>query len=127
MTTEKSTLHSLFMSASTSGDPSADFRTRAVAEENYKIERRRQDLAEQTSALNTPEKRIRIWEQLHVLGLPLQEAHPLLTLIARETGLTMEQVQAEQQQRLAAPKGGMERARGINDPYCVLAAGAKSK
>ena len=111
----------------TIGESSFDYRAQAAAKEEHKIELRRQHLAEQTSELNTPDKRIRIWEQLHVLDLPLEQAHPLLGLIARETGLTMEQVQTEQQQRLAMPKSGPDKASVVKDPYCVLTGGAKAK
>jgi hypothetical protein len=59
----------------------------------------------QSSSLHTPEERIRLWEQLHVLSLPRASTHPLLSLIASQTALTLQQVRDEQQRRASM---GME-------------------
>jgi hypothetical protein len=60
-------------------------------------------LIEQSSTLNTPQERIRIWEQLHAITLPRDTAHRLIGVIAAQTGLTTAQIREEQQQRAAAP------------------------
>jgi hypothetical protein len=43
--------------------------------------------------------RITTWERLHALSLPRSPDHPLIRLIARETGLTIGQVHDEQGRR----------------------------
>jgi hypothetical protein len=84
------------------GDLIADFRTRLAIIQAESIERRRKELAEQISVLNTPDARIRIWERLHELALPRTPTHPLMRIIAAHTGLTIEQVCEEQTRRKSA-------------------------
>ena len=74
---------------------------RLAREENERSEKRRQDLAEQRSALNPPEVRIRTWERIHQLRMPSDPAHPILDVIAVSTRLTLEEVRAEQRTRAA--------------------------
>ena len=74
---------------------------RLAREENERSEKRRQDLAEQRSALNPPEVRIRTWERIHQLRMPSDPAHPILDVIAVSTRLTLEEVQEEQRTRAA--------------------------
>ena len=57
--------------------------------------------AEQSSTLNSPDVRIRAWEKVHGLRLPSDTAHPILEIIAADTGLAISQVREEQQARLA--------------------------
>jgi hypothetical protein len=87
------------------GERDADFRARLALQHAEAVERRRQELLEQTSMLNTPEQRIRVWERLHEVRLPRSPAHRLLHVIADDTGLTHDQVLTEQQRRTlpAAP------------------------
>jgi hypothetical protein len=59
-------------------------------------------LASQTSPLNDPEERIRIWEKLHDLRLPRSADHNLVRVIAEQTDLTVQLVQQEQRRRAAA-------------------------
>lgn len=121
MTMEKWAPASTHMPALMSGELIVDYCKRLAMERNYKIERRRQELAEQSSGLNPPGRRIRIWEKLHALALPLETAHPLVRLIANSTGLTLEEVQDEQRQRSTAAATETQTARRvIDDPYCVL-------
>jgi hypothetical protein len=70
-------------------------------EEREKQDRRRLELAEQQSNLNSPEMRIRAWEKVHELRMPTDAAHPILDVIAVATRLTLEQVQEEQRARSA--------------------------
>ena len=64
-------------------------------------ERRRLDLAEQSSRLKTAEERIKIWERIHEVALPRDAAHNLVDIIAANTGLTEADVRDEQQRRAA--------------------------
>lgn len=103
-------------------DPLADHRSRLALEQSDAIERRSRKLAEQTAAMNSPDARLRIWEELHAVNLPREERHPLINVIARDTGLTPDQVRDEQRQRAAAAaerKSTDEEVREIWDPYCT--------
>lgn len=74
-------------------------RTRAeilAAEAAANAAKRRVELDELRSELKTPEQRVRAWERVHGLALPLDPGHPILDLIAVKTRLTMEEVQAVQ-------------------------------
>lgn len=82
----------------------ADYRARLASQKAEASENRRTALAEQVSVLNAPDQRIRIWERLHELGLPVSPDHPLVPIIAAHTELTLVQVRAEQTRRLAARK-----------------------
>ncbi len=81
------------------GELITDYRSRIALERFQAAERRHQRLAEQSSARNTPEMRIRIWEDVHGLRLPKDPAHPVLRAVAMATELTLEQVHEEQRQR----------------------------
>ena len=99
MTFAKMTPHPPRAPTAFTGDLITDYRARLALEQSEAIERRRIDLAEQLSELNTPEQRIRIWERLHALKLPRDSVHPLLRIIATRTGLTLQQIREEQQLR----------------------------
>ena len=79
---------------------------RLALEELERAEKRRQELAEQRSALNPPEVRIRTWERVHQLRMPSDPAHPILEVIAVSTRLTLEEVREEQRARAA--RGGSQ-------------------
>ena len=81
------------------GELITDYRSRIALERFQAAERRHQRLAEQSSARNTPEMRIRIWEDVHGLRLPKDPSHPVLRAVASATELTLEQVHEEQRQR----------------------------
>src|SRR6201996_3419226 len=80
-------------------DPMMDFRARLVHQQAEAAERRRMDLAEQSSRLKTAEERIRIWERIHEVTLPRDAAHRLVDIIATNTGLADSDVRDEQQRR----------------------------
>ena len=80
-------------------DPMMDFRARLAHAQAEAAERRRNDLAEQSSRLNSAEERIRIWERIHEVTLPRDPAHRLVDIIALNTGLTDVEVRDEQQRR----------------------------
>jgi hypothetical protein len=65
--------------------------------------RRDSELESQASPTKNPQERIGIWERLHALRLPRAPGHVLVKVIARQTRLTVGQVQEEQQRRAAKP------------------------
>lgn len=69
-----------------------------AAEAAEKAARRRIELEALRSDLKSPEQRILEWERVHQLRLPLTPNHPILDVIAVDTRLTLEQVQAVQKQ-----------------------------
>jgi hypothetical protein len=77
------------------------YRAPAELEEEKRANERRSELAQQRSELNPPEVRIRAWEKVHGLRLPLDSTHPILEVIAVGTRLTLAQVHAEQLARRA--------------------------
>ena len=81
------------------GEANADFRARIARRQAEVAEVRQRDLIEQASSVNTPDRRIRIWERLHEITMPRDTSHRLLRVIAAQTGLTMAEVQAEQHNR----------------------------
>ena len=85
------------------GEPNADFRARIARRQADAAEVRQRELIEQTSTINSPDLRIRIWERLHEISLPRDSAHRLLGVIAAQTGLTMTQVHDEQRNRANPP------------------------
>jgi ABC-type phosphate transport system auxiliary subunit len=84
------------------GESTADFRTRMAARQAEELEHWQKQLAEQTSVLNSPSERIRVWERRHQIDLPLDPGHRLIKLIASNTGLSAEDVYAEQRLRAEA-------------------------
>jgi hypothetical protein len=76
-----------------------DYRTRLAVEEEARAQQRRLDLAEQCSDTNSPEARIRTWERLHGLRMPLDPTHPILDVIAINTRLRSCDVHAVQAAR----------------------------
>jgi CheY-like chemotaxis protein len=87
--------------AATPSDSTLDYRSRRSLAQLEMAERRKRELAEQSSDLNTPAERIRAWEQAHRLTLPGDSAHPVLSVVADATGLTLKQVHEEQRRRAA--------------------------
>lgn len=81
------------------GELVADYRERLARQQAEASEQRARDLAEQTSTLNTPSDRIRIWERRHGLPLPTNPNHRLLQVVAKGTGLPLEVIRAEQRLR----------------------------
>jgi hypothetical protein len=83
----------------------ADHRARIALEESERLERKQQELLQQTSERSTPAERIRVWERRHGLTLPRDSNHRLLNIVARQTDLALDQVREEQQRRLAPVNG----------------------
>lgn len=86
------------------GESDTNYRRRAEALEAEAAARRQQQIDEQSSPLNSPSVRIRAWERLHQLDLPPDPTHRLVRVIAANTGLTINDVLAEQLERAATPK-----------------------
>lgn len=80
---------------------STEHRAAVRREEELRLAERQQRLASQESSLASPEDRIRIWEQLHALKLPLATAHSLVRVVAMQTKLAIEDVHTEQARRAA--------------------------
>jgi hypothetical protein len=79
-------------------DPSD--RTAAILRANQERAAARQSQIEALAAPGTSaDERIRLWERLHGLNLPRDAQHKLLRIIARDTQLTLRQVQDEQSRR----------------------------
>jgi len=87
------------------GDATISYRGRIASRQAEALEHWRIQLAEQSSALNSPAARIRIWERRHQIALPRDPEHRLIELIAANTGLSAEEVHAEQRFRAEAPEG----------------------
>lgn len=79
-----------------------DHRARVAIEADARMEKRRAEQEEQRASSSTPEARIRAWEKVHGLRLPLDADHPIVTVVAIETHLTVHEVQQEQHTRKAA-------------------------
>jgi hypothetical protein len=67
--------------------------------QDERAKKRRLELAEQRSDLNSPEVRIRLWEKVHELRLPSDPRHPILDVIAVSTRLRLVEVQEVQRMR----------------------------
>jgi hypothetical protein len=80
-----------------------DSRKAAQLAELERIARRQSELEAQASPESDPQRRIQLWERLHALSLPRQPGHPLVRLIAGQTGLTVREVCDEQGRRAATP------------------------
>lgn len=77
----------------------ADRRQAMQREEEERAAARLQALVAQASSESDPQTRIATWERLHALSLPRAPEHALVILIARQTRLTIDQVQEEQRRR----------------------------
>lgn len=80
----------------------SDRRAAVQREEAERAAERQEQIASQCSPLNSPEDRIRIWERLHAVSLPLSSTHRLVRVIATQTELSVQQVQEEQRRRAHA-------------------------
>jgi hypothetical protein len=79
----------------------SDYRERRALEESERAEKKRLASAEQYSALNSADLRIRAWEKVHQLRMPSDPSHPALAAIATATQLTLEDIRNEQRLRVA--------------------------
>ncbi len=89
-----------FRSLPLAGETQADYRRRVELLQAEALEHREQEISAQCSPLNSAADRIRIWERRHQLRLPRNPDHPLISVIAVGTGLSREEVRAEQRLRV---------------------------
>lgn len=78
-----------------------DFQRRREIEAEQRAERKRLEAAEQTLEQNVAGARIRAWEKVHALRMPVDPHHPILGQIALTTQLSLADVHEEQRIRLA--------------------------
>jgi hypothetical protein len=83
-----------------------EHRQRRADDERERVEVKRLQMADQRSPLNDPNARIRIWETVHGLRLPMSPTHPVLSVIAAATELTLADILAVQRLR-SSPKTGV--------------------
>lgn len=76
-----------------------EHRRRVQQAADERAAQRGSELESQASPMKDPQERIGIWERLHALRLPRSPGHVLVKVIARQTRLTVGQVQEEQQRR----------------------------
>jgi uncharacterized caspase-like protein len=74
-------------------------RAAALRAEQERAELRSSKIEAQASPFTTPQERIRLWEDLHGLRLPVNADHRLVRVIATSTALTVREVQDEQVRR----------------------------
>lgn len=77
----------------------ADFRLQVQRAEQERAAVRESELEAQVSPVKNARERIEIWERLHALQLPRSSSHLLLTVIAKQTQLTIGEVHEEQIRR----------------------------
>jgi hypothetical protein len=78
---------------------SGEYRRKIREAEQQRAALRADELAAQVSPTKDAEERIRIWERLHALRLPRSSGHVLVRVIAKQTRLTIGQVNEEQRRR----------------------------
>lgn len=77
-----------------------DYQRRREIEAQERAERKRLEAAEQTLEHNVAGARIRAWERVHALRMPVDPQHPILGQIALSTQLSLADVHEEQRVRL---------------------------
>ena len=77
-------------------------RAAVLRDEHERQVLRQRDLEAQSAPQSDPQVRIAAWERLHDLRLPQHSTHALVRVIARQTGLTVREVRAEQERRSGA-------------------------
>jgi hypothetical protein len=86
-------------------DP-VEHRRRVQQATDERAAQRVSELESQASSAKGSGERIGIWERLHALRLPQAPGHVLVTVIARQTRLTVGQVHEEQQRRALIAETG---------------------
>jgi len=80
----------------------AAHRKRLALEEEERARERTSRLDVLRSEVNAVPVRIRAWEKIHGLRLPSDPAHPILRVIASNTGISLAFLREEQQARAAS-------------------------
>lgn len=81
-----------FESVAVPGETVAEHRVRVSLQQSDRAERRERECLEQRSPELTPLQRLRLWERLHQLRIPSVLRGTLATVIAGDTGLSIEQL-----------------------------------
>ena len=84
------------------GEPMLDYRERLERDRRDAEERRERQRSDQRSTDRSPEQRVAAWERLHGLRLPNAAEHPILQVVARQTGLSLDDIRNVQSERAAA-------------------------
>ncbi|RYG68899.1 hypothetical protein EON77_15120 [bacterium] len=92
----------------TGAEPMLDYRERLERDRRDAEERRERQRNDQRSTDRSPEQRVGSWERLHGLRLPNDPAHPILQVVARQTGLTVDSIRTVQSERAAAQQPAAE-------------------
>jgi hypothetical protein len=74
------------------GESVAEHRARLALQQSDRLERRERERLEQRSLDLTAEQRLHLWERLHQLRIPARLQGTLASVIAGDTGLSLEQV-----------------------------------
>ena len=74
----------------------ADHRERLAFEEKERLRKRTSQFEELRSEVNSVPVRVRAWEKMHGLRLPSDPAHPILRVIASDTGISLACLREEQ-------------------------------
>ena len=77
----------------------SDHRVAVLRADQEREHARRRELELQASPGTEPQERIRIWERLHAVRLPVAETHPLVIVIANQTQLKVREIKEEQRRR----------------------------
>ena len=88
------------------GETNTEYRNRIEHLRAAALDRRQRELEEQSSSQNDPATRIRIWERIHEIELPRSSTHRLIGVIAADTGVSRNEVLAEQHKRASASPVG---------------------
>lgn len=84
----------------------AERRQMAQRAELERAELRQREIDAQRAPHALPQERIRIWESLHALRLPLAQEHPLVAIIANQTQLSIDDIKDEQGRRASQHEAG---------------------
>ena len=87
------------------GESNTEYRNRIAHFQAEVLDRRQRELEEQSSPEHDPTTRIRIWERIHEIELPRSSTHQLIGVIAADTGMSRNEVLAEQRKRASASAG----------------------
>jgi hypothetical protein len=87
------------------GETAQEYRDRLQHHEDERRLSRERELVEITSPNNSPAVRIRSWERAYQLSMPRVAGHQMLLTIASRTGLTLAEVESEQQARASRREG----------------------
>ena len=83
------------------GESVAEHKARIARQATEQQQQRERDRLEQRSLDLSAEQRLRLWERLHQLRIPLELPSALGTLIAGDTGLSFQQVREAVKARVA--------------------------